>query len=431
MKNAGSYTLRKFLLVPLYSNEEPVDILGLVPSFEIIESIQNDSLRGSALVIDSAGVLEKLPIRGEEHIVIEVEDALGNTKTYQMFLYKVDNIRPASQERAVSYTIYFTSFQRWMAGRNRIIESFSLSPSTIVDKIYKDHYEIRTANGKRVDKLTKPLDVETINGSIAVTIPNMTPMRAMNFIANRTFSYMVGSSNYRFYETSDVFRFKSDEQTYRDAIKNREEIKKFTSGYITRDPQQVGLDDHMANLETFMVSKSIDSAADQINGSYASRGYIMDLNKGEVFPYDFDWDEAKKMMAENSGRWVDRHSDGFIKEHLQVPNQLNFYIVQTYDPQNPASGMGDQKYPQIAASKTAYLNQIRALTVISKGHGRLDVTCGDVIDVTIKEFVTDTSETAKENKQLSGEYIVDTVTKVFDKETATNNYVLIKKGFRK
>ena len=61
---AGHYELVKATLTSYDGLSQPLD--GVLSHIYITESINNDCLRGSVKILDKIGILETLPIRGEE-----------------------------------------------------------------------------------------------------------------------------------------------------------------------------------------------------------------------------------------------------------------------------------------------------------------------------------------------------------------------------
>jgi hypothetical protein len=100
-------------------------------------------------------------------------------------------------------------------------------------------------------------------------------------------------------------------------------------------------------------------------------------------------------------------------------NARRFLMVRDYVDENAGQLRGEQFLPQIAANRLAYFNNVNAIKVTSSGAGRLDITCGDFIRVVIPEFMHVDRE-KQLNNQLSGVYMVESVTRVVDKETYTN-----------
>ena len=87
----GYYRVLSAILIP-YGSSDRIDISNIVYKIVIEESMESDSIRGYLSVGDGTGLLEQLPLRGEERLIIEVEDILKQKKIFDLFVYKIDNV---------------------------------------------------------------------------------------------------------------------------------------------------------------------------------------------------------------------------------------------------------------------------------------------------------------------------------------------------
>lgn len=429
MKFAGSYKLKKFLLEPQGTPGPSIDISALIPSFSITESIELSSIRGTAMVVDSVGLLEDYPLRGEEKCTIEITDALDFTRVYHAFLYKVDQIKPNELGNMLTYTIYFTSYQSWKASLGTVIGAYSDSASYIAGQIFSEFYALGQLSEPidqiNKDQINKTIISERMDDSlIDVTIPNFAPVRAMKFLTDRAYSDISKSYSFRFFETADVFIFGSDEFLFQRGIGFE---YPFTYSMVQRTPDNFLA--HMNNLESISVSTHINTYNDLQEGTYASRAYVLDLNYGyfEEFDYEFKLEKENLFPKGSTGTFKDRHSDDFHDGVFTPKNGRKYYIVKQYDSDSAGSVMGNQMYPEIATKRISYRNHMRALTVSAAGPGRLDITCGDLIKLSVAS--ANSIEPTKESTKLSGTYLIVSVEKVFDRDVMKNKYVLMKKGW--
>ena len=52
-----------------------LDVTALIPRLSINSSIDSETMFGTARFIDSVGLLEETPLRGEEQIILEIADS--------------------------------------------------------------------------------------------------------------------------------------------------------------------------------------------------------------------------------------------------------------------------------------------------------------------------------------------------------------------
>ena len=105
--NPTYYSLQKAILTSEFSpGIGEIDITGLIPSLTITSSMSSETVYGSFRIIDTVGLLDDLPLRGEEKLTFELADSImlnsqgsaGPTSQVQSpfilvaFIYKIDNV---------------------------------------------------------------------------------------------------------------------------------------------------------------------------------------------------------------------------------------------------------------------------------------------------------------------------------------------------
>lgn len=439
-KYPGYYTLISATISSMFDNKTFREISPLIPKFQIIESIKNDSIRGSASVVDGIGLLEEWPLRGEENLTMVVDDPYGNTTTFNFHLYKVDNVTYDGNSNMAYYSIHFVSKQRYAAGLKRIIKAYEKPASDIVKDIFVE-YGKREArpndangfafigqkvndNGKNLDEF-KTLVVEETEGNLRCIIPNYTPMQAFRFIADRSISRLYRSCSYRFFERSDAFYFVTDEYMMEKAVKENK-IFKFTSTALPKTGAY--FEKEMNNFESISSPNKVNSIDDLTDGSYKSQAIVVDIlfglaniKEGRTF-YDYDSNDYYQFPEDDR---TDKHTDDWIGSNLTEENCKKFLIIKDYDLKESGALPGDKSYPEIVLRRNAFLKQQENIAVSAVGHGRLDITCGDVIQLEIPP--NNASQKNSLNKHLTGTYLVQEVIRSYDKDIAKNLYRLVKR----
>lgn len=433
---AGSYKLKAVKIFPSVAGDTrvAVEMRNLVPALSIVESMTSDSVRGSMNVVDASGLLEKYPIRGEENLYIEIEDALSNVRGYNLFVYRIDNVRMSDNNDMLTYTLHFVSRQRLIADLRRVIASYDKPVSKIVEDIYGAYCRRVNSSGplSRVevsDDFNKDLVVEETEGNVKLIIPRLTPMQAFKFLESRAYSSRSPTSSFRFFESADSFYFVTDEYLVNKAASDD---KIFEFSYVANLNQAA---DHvlqrMANLSSVVNVSRVDTFEDMHSGAYKNKVIVLDIiNKvANITEPAFDYKTEESRYFQQSGGVmddVDKHSDGFIASAFNEENARRFLMVRDHAEEDAGQLRGEQFLSQIASNRLSYLSNQNAIKVTSSGPGRLDITCGDLVRLVIPEFMN-VSQTPQLNPQLSGVYIVETVNRVFDKDVYSNQYTLVKR----
>lgn len=406
-----------------YGSRSATDISGIVHKIIIEESIENDSMRGLLSVIDAVGLLEKLPLRGEERLSIEIEDILKQKKIYDLYVYKVDNVTAKNTNDALSYDMHFVSYMRWNAGRSKIIAPFSRSIKDTVEQIFKTYYS----------PFTKKLFADSTDGNFECVIPNYTPVQAIKFLASRAYNNISPSCSFRFFENSEAFYFVPDEFLIADAIAN-DNIKEFTF-LPAVDKTGVDLEAQLRNLIELKNTDKINTLNDLYSGAYKNNPIVIDFVNRTVTDNRYSYQESKNEFLKGNVKTNvidDVHSDGFIDYTFTDENERRFLVFKDYQSLGdlPSSIKSEQYLPKIISRRLAYRHMLYRNTVYAKAYGRLDLKAGDIIKLVVTEF-SSSSDGGETESQLSGNYILHDCTHIFDKETYETSMMLTKYDWSK
>lgn len=462
--NPTYYNLQKAVLRSEYSDIGELDITGLIPSLSISASIDSETMFGSARVVDSVGLLDgkgdRPPLRGEEQIILELADSKtinenGGAESGRVespfrfvgFVYKIDNVQTKDINDAVTYDMHFVSYQSFKAGTYEIIRAFKdLKVSDIAQKLFDEYYSNADIRGSFEESSDiKDLFLEETEGMIRCWIPKMRPEEAMTFLSKRSYSEESPSCLFRFFESSRGYHYVTDEQLFRLAEEDEERTREYT--YLDAIPNTLEyFEQQLNNLETIENTKRVNSFDDIYNGAYRSKVYELDILSRTLNLLDdssitqYDYFERRNSYQRAPGRFqrlVDRHTNQFIETIHRGDEdvQKEWIIVQNYT-RGDASGENalpaETYYADIVTNRNAYSKHIQSITLSARGPGRFDVTAGDVIELTVKDFVfAEGGETGsfKENKYLTGKYIVRSITHEMQYEEMFNSYILIKRDW--
>ena len=83
----------KFNTVKLYplNGGKPVDIKALVSKFEYIENISLPYVSATATIVDSAGLINTLPISGGEIVEVDVSSVFEESVVYRLKIWNIAN----------------------------------------------------------------------------------------------------------------------------------------------------------------------------------------------------------------------------------------------------------------------------------------------------------------------------------------------------
>ena len=406
-----------------------VDISNLISQLIISESITSNTLNISCLIIDNVGLLESFPLRGEERVRLVVKDFQDVTITYDLFLYKVDNVTPKSDGDGLSYNAYFVSYQHFIAGSTKLIRAFKGKKIvTLVDELFKEFYSsgTKTLEIENEEDASDNLTENQIRG----TIPNMTVPQAIEFLVRRSYSTKRKTSSFRFFENSDSFFFISDEGL-EDYAKLNNKIFNFTSTRIPDDPAY--FEQQRNNLDSITNTNRFNTLDDMFGGAYKNNVLEIDILR-KIYTkkkYDYLKDGKKYFNAGPFRTIVDRHTEDFSNEFFTENNAKEFYMIKDYmeiDDFNDSALAGNKFFPEMVSNRHAFRTHLNSTMVEAVGPCRLDVTAGSIINLEITKFKAAVNKVER-NEQLSGKYIVKSVNRVMNGETSKNRYILVKRDW--
>lgn len=415
----GSYKIKKFLIHDSVGKRD--DISALVPELYIKESMNNDSIRGHAYVLDKGSLLENWPLRGEERITLEVEDADGTAVTYDLFLYKIDNVQVLPSNDGLTYLIHFCSFGRFVAGLGRVCKAYNDYISVMVEDIFQTYWSI-PGNGFEV---TVPdyghlQRVSATSSMQSIAIPNMTPIQAMDFLARRSYSDEWRSSSYRFFENMRGFHFANDEDLY---LQVTDPLTFTFSDAIPKG----GASFHLLrrNFITFDNTRRVNTIDDINSGAYRHDIVQIDLTNRTVDEHRFSYIEDKNRWNRPGGIVAnDIHTDEFINgTFVDTAARKMMYFITNTSPV-PGSLAPDTHLSEIISNRMSYRYHMSKIQSTATIHGRLDLTAGDIIEVVMPEMIPDTAATTM--NPMGGKYLVVEVNRSFVRENYNDQLILMK-----
>ena len=348
---AGEFNLRQ---LSLHSPSNPNAILLDSPTFFIelciFEDLFSNVLKGTFVFVDTQGLVETLPIIGDETLVLTYSTPSGEgTKTTsdsktnresrtqaeetykQRFkVYDIQEVR--TQERANFYKLFFIS------------EEYVFSSKIKVSKGYKGrrYSEMVQDVMKKVnEKISKPLHkkiyLEQTGTLQNVIIPNWSPFQAINFFASRAISDDISPADisnsknadkrtlpigalYFFYEKlGSGFFFESIEtMILKQKQQNEIPLYQYTPKLSEERSSNLGLG--FFGVENFEIKSSFKSIENLRRGKFGSKLIAFDpiRMKYETIKYDY-----YKQKNENVSTDIDTKTETITKNPENVTDDSN------------------------------------------------------------------------------------------------------------
>lgn len=424
-----------------------LDITALITSINITENITKNSIEVAITVVDTVGLLVDYPLRGEEILILSLKDPMMEMPLhFELFIYSISNINLMHNNDGARYILNATTRMSFQAGIRKVVSSFEKPASMIVKTIFEQTYDkidttsenilsVRGFNGSsnyEIFKLSdnRSLTVEDTESIVKCIIPNYSPQKAMNFLANRSISHDSSPScSFKFYETKSGYMFVTDEFLIRQALRNENgnQVKKFYyNPFQELDPLKI--EQQYNKIKLIDIINYVDTVSDLNSGTYNSRILEIDALYGRISDVRFDKNKyAKVFPGIDSGRKSDLHTTDFTNTFFNEENERLYVFLKDYDTYSDVQLKGNQYIPEIAVNRMAYNYRIEQIKIRAAVDGRLDISVGDVIYLTIPELTTDINR--EESKKLAGNYLISGVTHIIKGKQLQTEFIMSRYGW--
>ena len=435
---AGDYNLNGIILQAHDGTggrfgEGGVNIQSLVQELNIYEGINQTTVYGTLVIVDSLNLISNLPIQGTERLFFKLStpgssnvehiiDASEETG-HPFYVYKISNKQQTSQGTQV-YTIHFCSREFLRNIRTKVSKAYEGKLSDMVQQI--------VAEKEGLDS-RKTLYYEETSNSDKFVMPNISPFSAIGMIAKRALPEHGNGVGYYYYETTKGLYFQSWENMCAvEANKERDPVQEFY--YMPQNITDESVTDKKGNeipkeihdlksVEEYkFVNTFHDTAAAQALGTYGHR--VISHN---LFAKDFkstDWNyhnefnqtvhadqEGSDKSETNptvSGNPVDFDNNN-VSDYSEsmVSRQPTTQFLHNDETGSFGTDVNDDG--RLEGIRNAQIMQVQAGTTIQMTiKGQTYIQPGNVIDFKVRPVEEEglTADGKAYDAQYSGRYVV-------------------------
>lgn len=199
IKFAGDYQL---IDVKLGSARGVIfDIFNFVVDIQIYEDMFSPSITGQIRLNDAQDLINLMPMIGEEKLLITFKSPTmsDNAGLFEQafYVYKMTE-RDYTAERAIGYTLHFTSFETVRDINSKLSKGYAGNINTLVENFLKGDLSTE-----------REVFAEPTKNSITYISNYWSPFANINYLAKRSISQKTGSANFVFFQNNRGFQFKS------------------------------------------------------------------------------------------------------------------------------------------------------------------------------------------------------------------------------
>ena len=259
------------------------NLLPHLEEFNIYEDIFSNQITGYISLIDGFNIPYNLPLVGEERLITNIS------------LRGVDGgltiAPPAFHINSVSDR-FLRNPQSQRFGLELVSSKYMNNICSKVSQSYKDQTISEIAEAIDSVYLDDGSDmyVEDTDRVEHIVIPNWTPYKALNWLAERAVSKKTGAANYLYYETMQEVYFKSLSM-----LCSEEPALTFVYAPRIDDPTKIeALSGSIVKIEKLDFMNSFKKAKNLTRGQYASKLITHDIVSKKIQQHDYshltDWE---------------------------------------------------------------------------------------------------------------------------------------------
>ena len=444
-KNAGFYTLKSVKIKPLLDENlnrdagnsslpEYIEMTYAIVDWGLEESLDSPFISGYAVVHESDNVLESVPLLGEEEITITYEDFYGESRSYKLFLYAIEDIGPESSinDRMMKYTIRFCSVQKLQGDQRSIRKSYS---TTKISDMVEDIYNTFMLTGNK--DYDKEIEIEETDGEQSLVIPDLRADAAMQFLSRRAYSQRNNSSLYRFFETREKYYFCTPEYLIEKYAmfegKTEEELNRFNFMYNTlEDNTGPGQRVAQQSVNNVQYGNKVDTFQDMKQGTY--RRTVTELDPITRTRIQRDYDYTNEYQSKEMPEKVKlTHSQSFLDRYMSTSTQPEEYLLVDFPQIGQSKGKQDmlkpyQNFYENYTSKPVVNYHLFKNALTMEINGRIDLYPGMIILLQLYKFSNTLSGNREIDRERSGKYLVTDIVHSFSGNKYTQMLSLTKGG---
>lgn len=428
--------IKKFVIFPTNGNKE-VDISTLVQNLTYYENILSNSLTLSVVIADSGGlefqrdkmigILDGLPIRGGERVVIEFSDKQEpqNTLSFGTQSFYVNRIVGASPGTQKDVFILELCTREFLANeQTRVVKRYDGKISDNVTQILQDKNGLNT---------TKNIDADPTVIPYNFIGNDRKPFYVCTWLGTRGVPEQSGKINsaagYFFFETYDGFKFKSI-----DVLLNQK--PKDNKKYIyTNAPNINQSKEYTSKILSVTIERDIDLQKNISVGTYANRSLFFDL-------YSMDYEVRNYNLKFNQIDGITPAEENVLfvpDEFTQAPSRLMNLILDygTMPSGNTPNEQlktwkNDPKYanydaPKLMVQSIMRYNQLYTIKTNIIIPGDFSLRAGDIIEC----YFPDLEKSVKKepNEKTQGKYLIASLCHRVTPEDTYTSLTLIRDSF--
>lgn len=400
-RELGDYELKTVQITT--ANDQIADIKDLIEEMNIFEDIFGVFMSANITFKDSGGFVEKLPIIGNEMVIIELRTpGIDDYKKYEFCVFKISRNEKTGPEASSVVRLELCSLEMVANSMTRMSKNVKGVHDEIAWDIFVEQF----------GDLGKSFTSEVAQTEVKTVISMQTPMDTICWLSSTAVSASNGTPSYVFFENVDGYKFVTIEEM---------KLKPTVFDYLFDPTINTKLDPEKQVRKILDLKHDVapNTLAMVASGAYGSRTIYHDPVTKEIIT-DKNNNEVKPTMSGNTN---------VLPSKLRGLSSANQYT--TYKCVNPnLFEEGDRSTSETAfdveGRRKAYLSNMMSNRVIITVSGNTLLNVGDTISMIVKSQ----GESAYD-KSISGRYVISALCHNITSKGHYSTVELITDGFGK
>ena len=446
---SSDFRLKSFRIFQSGTNRD-LEIKKLVADFQYVESILSPFVVAAATIVDSAGLIGSLPIKGGERVVIDMDTNISEVPIrYDMVIWKVSN-RYARQNKQ-TYSISLISPEALQNEIKKVGVVLSGNPEQIIEKLIKQPEYIGSQKeffsepslfeNKLVGNNKRPFDLITKLSVVSIS-PKAKFESSNQSNSNKSEQQIKGSGGFMFWETRRGYNFFAVDSLCADnkSPLKSDRLKTEVWGGIKGEEYT----ERLGNIEDgaddrFTIKKSVFDA--EVNtleslrtGKYSSVITFFNHSTGQYEEFVYKIKDSYDNMAHLGGQDAlslipvqdielsdyPSRSMSIYLDHESWSNEIEPASPEPKDKSKKPTKFADwQKYYMAQSIARYKLLSNQKLSIVIPGNA--EICAGDKISVRlVSKLPTEQGKDEPYDLESSGQYLIQEVTHAFDPLTGAN-----------
>lgn len=400
------------------SENQVVNLVDFLIEISIYEDLFSNVMHGHIILSDSRGLIDKLPIIGDEYLHVQLTTPTFEQSIKKMFrVFRLDDREIIRDSNTQIFTLHFASVELFYDVSLPLSLPFSGKIHDVVEEIFLNFisanrdYDISSTNDiiSETDKDTPLLFLNETENRVKYISPGWTPFKNINWLASKSKPKNETAASYIFWESNKAFYFGSIEYLMKEGQKKSIGVYTPTVSGVYTDQ---GVLDH--NREKFIISDMrIEENVDQIKN--LSNGYLAStLTEVDIFnkiheTIAYDYIEEYENQFHTGGDGI-RAIPLFSKEGIRNPGYFQKFQVKNQKLYNNFDDNIDVLTRDVILNRNSSLLETTNMKMSTTIPGRTDIEVGNMITINYPAMGSlDSKSDNKLDKLYSGNYLITAI----------------------